>query len=213
MIYLELDKNQRDFVRKHQSHPFKFFLDKPEEFDRLYSWSSFCDAGMAHYWAPKAKKVIDIGCGQGGVAAIMNILWGCEIWLIDGIGGGNRESQYGPEKEMKYYSTWTDLPDTFQKWGCRMDLVHFVSIDEAKNYNWPTVDLIMSFRSCGFHYPMNTYEWLYKKINTEDTRYYMTIGGLKAPLEIPPEFEIIGKNVPMGAPTRNGSYYFLKRTL
>ena len=190
MINFTLTPAQRAAVRKQRSHPFKFLLDQPYEFDRVYAYSCWVDATTLRLLHPAARSVIDIGCGQAGVAAIQNIIYGCEVYLIDGNRAGQRESGYGSADSMIHYSTWTDLPETLQRWGCDMSRVHLISIETAPKYSWPTVDLIQSTLSCGTHYPIAAYNWLYDQANHADTRYCFTVGG-RTPVEIPAEFTVL----------------------
>ncbi len=179
-------------MRKQRSHPFKFLLDQPYEFDRVYAYSCWVDATMLRLLHPAAHSVIDIGCGQAGVAAMQNIIYGCEVYLIDGNRAGQRESGYGSADSMIHYSTWSDLPDTLRRWGCDMARVHFVEIGSAQDFQWPKIDLVQSTLSCGTHYPISTYEWLYQRVDHPSTRYCFTVGG-KTPVEIPKEFSVIKK--------------------
>ena len=194
MINFTLTPEQRVAVKMQRARPFKFLLNQTYEFDRVYAYSCWVDATILNLIHPTARTIIDIGCGQAGVAAIQNIIYGCEVYLIDGNSAGQRESGYGPADTMIHYSTWNDLPETLQRWGCNMNKVHFISIEEAPNYIWPTVDLVQSTLSCGTHYPIATYNWLYNKINQSETRYCFQVGG-GTPVEIPPEFTLL-KEIP-----------------
>ena len=154
MINLTLTPTQRAAVKMQRARPFKFLMDQPYEFDRVYAYSCWVDANRA----------------------------------------GQRECGYGSADTMIHYSTWNDLPETLQRWGCNMSKVHFISIEEAPDYVWPAVDLIQSTLSCGTHYPIATYNWLYNKVNHSETRYCFQVGG-GTPVEIPPEFTIL-KEIP-----------------
>lgn len=195
MIQFTLTPTQRQAVRRQRSHPFRFLLDEPQEFDRVYAWSSWADATQLRMIHPTARSVIDIGCGQAGVAAVQNIIYGMEIYLIDGSRAGQRDAGYASADSMNHYSTWQDLPETLHRWGCDMSRVHFVSIDAAAQHDWPTVDLVQSLHSCGAHYPMATYNWLYDRVNCSSTLYSFVISDTAAG-QIPKEFELL-HTVPM----------------
>jgi len=149
------------------------------------------DATLLRMTHPTAHSIIDIGCGQAGVAAIQNILYGCDVYLIDGNRAGQRDSGYSAADSMNHYSTWLDLPETLQRWGCDMARVHFVEIASAQDFAWPRVDLVQSLQSCGSHYPIATYEWLYRRVDQAGTRYCFTVGGGPTPVEIPAKFRCI----------------------
>ena len=195
MINFTLTPPQRAAVRRQRSHPFRFLMDQPQEFDRVYAWSSWADATQLHRIHPTARSVIDIGCGQAGVAAIQNIVYGMEVYLIDGAREGQRDAGYESADSMNHYSTWSDLPSTLKGWGCDMSRVHFVEIDSAQRYPWGGVDLVQSLHSCGAHYPISTYNWLYDRVNHSGTLYSFVISDAAA-AEIPREFELV-HTVPM----------------
>jgi SAM-dependent methyltransferase len=195
MINFTLTPSQRAAVRRQRSHPFRFLMDQPEEFDRVYAWSSWADATQLRQIHPRARSVIDIGCGQAGVAAIQNMVWGMEIYLIDGAREGQRDAGYESADSMNHYSTWSDLPQTLKLWGCDMSRVHFIDIDAARRYPWSRVDLVQSLHSCGAHYPIDTYDWLYDQVNHGSTLYSFVITDAAA-AKIPLEFELM-HTVPM----------------
>lgn len=195
MINLALTPPQRAAVRRQRSHPFRFLLNEPEEFDRVYAWSSWADATQLRMLHPTAESVIDIGCGQAGVAAIQNMVYGMEIYLIDGAREGERDAGFAAADSMNHYSTWQDLPQTLKQWGCDMSRVHLISIEDAPQYSWPRVDLVQSLHSCGAHYPIDTYGWLYEQVNHSGTLYDFVISDSAAEL-IPQYFELT-HTVPM----------------
>lgn len=195
MIQFDLTPPQRAAVRRQRSHPFRFLMDQPQEFDRVYAWSSWADATQLRLIHPTARSVIDIGCGQAGVAAVQNIVYGMEIYLIDGAREGQRDAGYADADSMNHYSTWSDLPTTLKRWGCDMSRVHFVEIDQAPRYPWSGVDLVQSLHSCGAHYPIETYDWLWDRVNHSSTVYSFVISDAAA-ARIPPEFELM-HTVPM----------------
>lgn len=195
MIHFALTPPQRQAVRRQRSHPFRFLLNEPAEFDRVYAWSSWVDATQLRQIHPTARSVIDIGCGQAGVAAIQNIVYGMEIYLIDGAREGERDAGYASADSMNHYSTWSDLPSTLKGWGCDMGRVHFIDIDSAPHYSWSGVDLVQSLHSCGAHYPIHTYDWLYDRVNHDGTLYSFVISDTAAE-QIPSEFELV-HTVPM----------------
>ena len=187
MINITLTPAQRQAVRRQRARPFKFLLQEPFDFDRVYAYSCWVDATILRLIHPTARSVIDIGCGQAGVAAVQNIIYGMEIYLIDGHRDGERDGGYADAGSMNHYSTWSDLPETLTRWGCDMSRVHFVSIAAAATFDWPTVDLVQSTLSCGTHYPLSTYDWLYARVNHSNTRYCFTMTGTD-PVDVPLEF-------------------------
>ena len=208
-ITLYLNKQQMEQVVKQQAYPFKYLINFPKEFERVYTWSSLVEAYQVMQIYPSTKKIIEIGCGQAGVAAIQNISFGCEIWLIDGNSPGDRTFGYDVAESMEHYSTWHDLPETMERWGCDMSKIHFVDIPSARSYDFPVVDLIQSFRSCGYHYPLSTYNFLYGK-QDNNTKYLFTVTDkqLNKEPDYLNDFEVELKHPQIGATKIN--YYYMK---
>ena len=194
MINFRLTDDQRKAIVRQRAKPFKYLYNENDkkilfDFDRLYAKDSFIDATIAKTNSNAFEKIIDIGCGNAGVAAVQNILYNAEIFLIDGNRISERDCGYAEAESMNWYSTWNDLPQTLKMWGCNMDKVHFININDAKSYDWPKVDIVQSFLSCGAHYPIDTYKWLYEKINQSHTRYIFTTN--TDPAAVPSYFKII----------------------
>jgi hypothetical protein len=210
MTTLALNNQQRENVVLQQAYPFKYLTQHTSEFDRVYTWSSFVEASLVHRHNPKAKKIIEIGCGQAGVAAMQNILYDQEIWLIDGNKKGQRTFGYDTVDSMEHYSTWDDLPSTMESWGCNMQKIHFVNIEDAVDYQMPKVDVVQSFRSCGFHYPLDTYKFLYEKQDM-DCSFIFTITEKQINKEpnYLDDFIILEKIPQTGNPKIN--YFFMKK--
>jgi len=211
MINFKLDHEQRKAIIRQRSKPFKHFFninDKKHqfEFDRLYAKDSFIDAIIAKDNSLSMDRIIDIGCGNAGIAAVQNIMFGSEIFLIDGNRNKERDAGYENAESMNWYSTWNDLPYTLKEWGCDMKKVHFIEINSAKSYNWPKVNLVQSFLSCGAHYPIDNYKWLYDKINLPNTRYIFTTN--KTIQDIPSYFKIVNTVPFINEP--NGLYNILE---
>ena len=208
-ITLYLNPQQMKKIVQQQTYPFKHLINFPQEFERVYTWSSFVEAYQTMKVYPRTQKIIEIGCGQAGVAAIQNISFGCEVWLIDGNNPGDRTFGYEHAGSMEHYSTWHDLPETMERWGCDMSRIHFVDIPSAESYNFPVADLIQSFRSCGYHYPLSTYDFLFKK-QDDDTKYLFTVTNkqLKKEPGYLKDFEIESKQPQIGATKIN--YYYMR---
>jgi len=208
-LTLHLNRQQMEKIVQQQAYPFKHLVNFPQEFERVYTWSSVVEAYQAMKVYPETRKIIEIGCGQAGVAAIQNMSFGCEIWLIDGNNPGDRTFGYEHAGSMEHYSTWHDLPETMERWGCDMSKIHFIDIPTAPSYDFPIVDLIQSFRSCGYHYPLSAYEFLFTKQNN-DTRYLFTITDkqLKKEPGYLKDFEIESKQPQIGATKIN--YYYMR---
>ena len=79
-----------------------------------------------------------------------------------------RDTNFGEVKEFKFYSRLADL----RRWFHQQGLVTYTLVD-ANNISIPSdvkFDLIYSFLSCGFHYPVTTYRDLILQHSNANTR-------------------------------------------
>jgi len=119
------------------------------------------DFNMIEEWLPaRIDNILDIGCGMGGIdILIQRSRNASKIYLIDGDGTG--EKRNGFDAEMK---PWNDVREAKQ----------FIAgnVSNCKVYDkTPTrffVDLVISLKSWGHHYPIDTYLTLVER----SLRYY-----------------------------------------
>jgi SAM-dependent methyltransferase len=116
------------------------------------------------------KNILDIGCGLAIESEMFQLKYNSNLYLLDGdfdtTSNRSRDTNYGTSDSMAFYSKIDDLK---KSWNSRNLQYNFI---DANNINIPSsvkFDLIYSFESCGFHYPVNTYAELIKKHSHKDT--------------------------------------------
>jgi len=127
----------------------------------------------------KPLTILDIGCGLAWESRLFNMKYGTELWLIDGDQADNKDIPAAdggwlpdPENFLYYYPLST-LDAELKKRGTGN--YHLI---DCNNINIPSdkkFDLITSWLSCGFHYPISTYQELIKKHSHENTRLIFDI--------------------------------------
>ena len=126
-------------------------------------------------------KILDIGCGLAWESRLFNEKYGTELWLLD---GDNNDNSKKPEYSSD--TSWHNTADDFLYYHPLEKLKSELDTLETKNYhlvdcnniNIPSdikFDLITSWVSCGFHYPVNTYKDLILKHSHENTVVVMDI--------------------------------------
>ncbi len=101
------------------------------------------------------KRLSDIGCGYGFFDVFAARDLGCHIVLIDIEETENRH--FGFKKSGAAYSNLAVAKEFALANGIDADAVTTVNPNKQDLDDAPAVDLTMSFMSCGFHYPVNTY--------------------------------------------------------
>ena len=133
--------------------------------------------------APGAfDRILDIGCGPAEHAREFQKRFGSELWLIE----GNR-SRNAAKNETALKSKWRPSADDFLYYHdleeLRIKLTNFGTqrfhlIDCEHTEAIPAdvkFDLICSWKSCGFHYPLNTYRALIERHGHPGTRIVMDL--------------------------------------
>ncbi len=126
------------------------------------------------------NSILDIGCGLAWESRMFNEKYGTELWLLDGDISNNKITQnsadagwHGNSKNFLYYNSLTVLDQELKKKNTKnyhlLDCNN-IHIPEDKKF-----DVITSWLSCGYHYPISTYQDLIKKHSHENTRLIFDI--------------------------------------
>jgi hypothetical protein len=126
-------------------------------------------------------KILDIGCGLAWESRLFNEKYNSELWLLDGDTQDN-ESKSPKAMTGKYHTNVDDFLfyhplDNLDMELKKLGTKNYHLID-CNNINIPAdvkFDLITSWVSCGFHYPVNTYRELILKHSHPETRIVMDL--------------------------------------
>ena len=133
------------------------------------------------YLTVPPKRILDIGCGLAWESRWFNEKYGTELWLLDGDTNNNKNKSKSA-RPVSYHST----PNTFLFYHSLETLDQELKKLKTQNYklidcnniNIPEdikFDLITSWVSCGFHYPVSIYRDLILKHSTPDTKIIMDL--------------------------------------
>ena len=135
---------------------------------------------LDEYLQNKPKKLLDIGCGLAWESRMFNLKYNTRLYLIDG-DANNNQTKDAKSKDINYhqsadtflyYYSLYRLDEELKKLGTK----DYTLID-CNNLKLPDIkfDLITSWLSCGFHYPISTYVSLIKKHSHSGTRIIMDL--------------------------------------
>jgi len=123
------------------------------------------------------KTILDIGCGFAFESRQFAKKYHSEIWLLDGDAesntSGKREIRFGSAESMAFYNRLSDIYAVLEQ----DQIENYVLLDVA-NYSIPAdqkFDLICSWYSCGFHYPVDVYRELIQKHSHLDTKVILDL--------------------------------------
>jgi hypothetical protein len=149
------------------------------------------------HFKTKFGRILDIGAAFGDVSRSLQRLHGSEIWILEGDSANNDKKTQDMRKgkwndtadSYFYYHSLDRLRRAYHDLGATN--FHIVDCD---NINIPAdikFDLISSYMSCGFHYPLSTYYDLIRRHSHENTRYVFDLRTGKGNIVKPPEVEIL----------------------
>lgn len=150
-----------------------------------------CFEIVDNYLTAPPAKILDIGCGFAGVSELFQKKYGTELWLLDGdfeiTKDRTRKAKYGTIDDFKFYLPVSML---FEEWNNKKIKYNFL---DASNIVLPEnlkFDLIYSWLSCGYHYPISTYKNLILKYSDRSTKILMDFRRKSIPLQAK-DFNII----------------------
>jgi SAM-dependent methyltransferase len=143
----------------------KYSLYKKYTFDDVDNYINMCP-----------NNILDIGCGLAFESELFQKKYNCDLYLLDGefsdTKNRNRHNMFGSADTMKFYSKISDLKHS---WNLREMKYTFVDAENISIDVSTKFDVIYSFLSCGFHYPLDSYIETMKKHSHDNTFFIFTI--------------------------------------
>jgi len=130
---------------------------------------------LEHYLPNPPKRILDIGCGYAHISEMFQKKYGTELYLLDGDFSENsqqatRAAKYGATENFMFYVSTDDLKKEWDRKGMTYTFIDANNIDISNDVEF---DLVYSWISCGFHYPVSTYKKLIQKHTTAHSTIIM----------------------------------------
>ncbi|MBY6139351.1 class I SAM-dependent methyltransferase [Leisingera daeponensis] len=106
------------------------------------------------------KRAADIGCGYAFSSLLMHRRYGCSITLIDIEDSNSRH--FGFQGEAAGYASLETARAFLERNGVPPEQITSCNPKIGETASLGTFDLVYSQASCGFHYPVTTYENLFR---------------------------------------------------
>jgi len=117
------------------------------------------------------KNILDIGCGIAYESIAFNKKYNTKITLLDSNETDGRKSGWGNKDSFKFYTNLETLDKYFQSVHLKNYSLHDIKKYESNE----KFDIICSYLSCGFHYPIDTYLDLISKHMHKNTRLIFSL--------------------------------------
>lgn len=137
------------------------------------------------------KRILDIGCGFAKTSDLFQKKYGSELYLLEGEqanSSGDRIGKYGDVDSFRYYLPIQTLKDAWDKQGMTYKFV------DGSNPIVPSdvkFDLVYSWLSCGFHYPVSTYKQFIQDHTTDDSIIIMDVRAKSHQVINDPAYDIV----------------------
>lgn len=152
-----------------------WFTDNYQSYKKENFWL------LDQYLTNPPEKILDIGCGLAWESRLFNEKYNSELWLLD---GDDKDNDKKPEtssdgswhhsaEDFLYYYPLETLKNELEKLGTKN--YHLIDCNNITIPDDIKFDLITSWVSCGFHYPISTYRDLILKHSHKDTVVVMDI--------------------------------------
>jgi hypothetical protein len=161
----------------------KYQLEKKQNFESI-----------DRYLTSPPNHILDIGCGLAWESRLFQQKYNSHLWLLDGDPADNKKSQtevgWNPDPTtFAFYNSFNFLNTKLKELGTKnyklIDVNNIVLPDDLK------FNLITSFKSCGFHYPVTTYKDLILKHSLPDTKIIVDLRTSKGSVVDTDGFEIV----------------------
>jgi SAM-dependent methyltransferase len=161
----------------------KYQLEKQQNFESI-----------DQYINTAPTNILDIGCGFAWESRMFQRKHNSKLWLLDGNPEDNNESQTEvgwntSSKTFAFYHSFDILNKKLEELGTKnyelIDVNNMVFPEDLK------FDLITSFKSCGFHYPVTTYKNLILKHSHPETKIIFDLRTSKGNVVDTTGFEIV----------------------
>ena len=131
------------------------------------------------YLTKPPVKMLDIGCGPAFESYYFYKKYGTELYLIDGDVNDNKTEKmrlskwHSSSETFSFYNTLDSLRQHFDRNGIKnYKLIDSNNINIQEDVKF---DLITSWLSCGFHYPLSTYKDLMIKHSHPETKIIVNL--------------------------------------
>jgi SAM-dependent methyltransferase len=136
---------------------------------------------LDQYLNKPPSQILDIGCGLAWESRMFNKKYGTELWLLDGDSSKNNDKPLSAKDinwhetadDFLFYHTFDVLNLELKKLGTEnYKLIDCNNIDIPVDIKF---DVITSWLSAGFHYPVSTYKELILKHSHENTKIIIDV--------------------------------------
>ena len=136
------------------------------------------------YLPKNINSIMDIGCGLGIINIFLNKIYqnNLDFFMLDK-DKIDRTIKYGYGENYESYNDLKETKNILCKNGIKENKIHIKNVDKKIAIN-SKIDLIISLKSMGYHYPLENYLNLLKDICTKETEFIFDVTSGKYSSEV-----------------------------
>jgi len=123
------------------------------------------------------RRILDIGCGFAKTSELFQKKYGCKLYLLESDisnSPGSRIGKWGSVESFQWYLPIERLKEAWDSQGMTYTLVDGAHLNVPADVKF---DVVYSWLSCGFHYPVTTYKKFIQEHISEDAVIIMDFRG------------------------------------
>ena len=130
---------------------------------------------IGNYIPNNAKNIMDIGCGLGIINIFLNKIYlnKANFYLLDK-NRIDKKIKYGFNKNYESYNSLKETKKLLLNNGIDAPRINIFDVEKEISLN-KKIDLVISLKSMGFHYPFENYFKLFKTCCTKDSSFIFDI--------------------------------------
>ena len=121
------------------------------------------------------NNIMDVGCGLGIINIFLDKIYkhGANFYLLDKNRIDNK-IKYGFSTDYESYNSLDETKNILSDNGLENNRINIYDVDEDINID-KKIDLVISLKSMGYHYPFENYIQLFKTCCSKDTIFIFDI--------------------------------------
>ena len=129
-----------------------------------------------HFLPNSVNNIMDIGCGLGIINVYLNNFFGKKpIFFLLDKNRIDKKIKYGFSSNYESYNDLNETKNILLENDVDRSCLYLIDVEKQFQIN-KKMDLVISLKSMGYHYPINTYIELFKNCCTKDTVFIYDIG-------------------------------------
>lgn len=130
---------------------------------------------IKNYLPTKASNIMDIGCGLGIFNIFLNKYYNFPKFFLLDKNKIDKKIKYGHFKIYESYNFLKSTKNILLKNGINNKKLKLFDVEKKIFIKPNSIDLVISLKSMGYHYPIDTYFNLLKKVSKKNTIYIFDI--------------------------------------